>query len=782
MKTEPSGAAQNFFKCDEQGYVRHWAVVGPERTPYKGKSGSDDFMRRESVDQTIVEPPRQVALGAPGPFNQPWRFYYPGENIFVECTAFYHLLEKLDYYAATDLQAPRDLTAEAKFWAVGTADLWVNGAHICRHDVPRYMRPDSQKIALPLRKGSNRLYVRLQGLGVRDTRMLFGLQLLTGANEVSIQLPAPPETTVRLVEAEQWLHGVKPESKGALVSALPAPSGATVKLGRESQASPWPAGKTRYEVNPAQAFQITLQMNVAGQMFGRPLEIPANRPSSSAPGGSIEEHRRKYVEHISAESKGNDAIALLARRTAGQKRDTDAKTLADTIQGIESRRDCSDFYLAALLRMRAMGMTSPEESEQIKRLALGFRYWSDEPGSDAMCFGSENHALLFYGCQLMAGRMFANETFTNSKRKGSEQAAIAAKRCLDWLSRRERVGFDEFLSSTYMPITMAAVMNLVDFSGDAAMSKRAAALADRIFNDLALQAFDGVTVGPQGRVYRNVLYPQDSGTQALLSYASAEAQPSWSNWVAFVSSSQNYVPPRGLDEIMRQPAAKTYRQADVEITANKTPAYFLTSLQIPASFSNAGAAGGKRVGLQPGGAGYQQHLWHATLGRDCHVFVNHPGASFDKSESRPGYWYGNGVIPRLSQRGDTLMEIFDIPESHPIPFTHAHWPSNAFDRQEIRGQWAFGMKGDGCIALWCSQPLQPFSDIMTGRELRAMGRRAAWVCVCGSAKESGGFEAFIKKCLTAEPAFAAEKLALKWSGAEALRGEPTIAASAKEKK
>ncbi len=52
-------------------------------------------------------------------------------------------------------------------------------------------------------------------------------------------------------------------------------------------------------------------------------------------------------------------------------------------------------------------------------------------------------------------------------------------------------------------------MNLIDFSGDAEMSRRAAALVDRIFVDLATQSFEGVTVAPQGRVYRNVLYPQE---------------------------------------------------------------------------------------------------------------------------------------------------------------------------------------------------------------------------------------------------------------------------------
>jgi hypothetical protein len=416
--------------------------------------------------------------------------------------------------------------------------------------------------------------------------------------------------------------------------------------------------------------------------------------------------------------------------------------------------------------MQSLKLTDKDEAEKIKRTTLAFRYWTDEPGRDAMCFGSENHSLLFHGCQLIAGQLYPDETFTNSKKKGSEMAALGAKRCKEWLDKTERRGFEEFLSSTYMPITVAALLNVVDFSGDKALSDRAKDLVDRIFNDLALQAFDGVTVGPQGRVYRNVLYPADSGTQALLSFATTKACAAHTHWGIFLASSKAYTPPENLDRLMMDAATKTYRQADVEIAVQKTPGYLLTSLQIPASFSGQDK---KSVGLQPGAMGYQQHLWHATLGRNCHVFVNHPGGSFDKTSSRPGYWYGNGIIPRVKQDGALLMAIYDIPETYPIPFTHAHWPADAFDRQEARGSWVFGQKGDGCIALWCSEKLTPYDDMLCGRELRAKALRAAWVCICGSAKESGGREGFIKASMSNEPAFDAKGLSLKMSKGDGLR-------------
>ncbi|MFW6163030.1 MAG: hypothetical protein ACODAJ_09690, partial [Planctomycetota bacterium] len=197
-----------------------------------------------------------------------------------------------------------------------------------------------------------------------------------------------------------------------------------------------------------------------------------------------------------------------------------------------------------------------------------------------------------------------------------------------------------------------------------------------------------------------------------------------------------------------------------------------TSLAVPASFDQdrdpGPAAPNARCRLRPGVAGYQQHLWHAALGRGCHVFVNHPGASTDLSKSRPGYWYGNGSVPRLHQQEAQLTEIFDIPDDHPMPFTHAHWPADAFDEQEVSGHWAFGRRGEGGIALWCSQPLEPHDEVLTGRELRAWGRRVAWLCFVGRCARFGRF---IEGVREAAPTFEARARRVAVAGRTIIRWE-----------
>ncbi|HUT33809.1 MAG TPA: hypothetical protein VNE39_10030 [Planctomycetota bacterium] len=775
------------FTCDPQGYLRHWLAAGPRRTPYAGPSGSDDEMRRAAVAPTFGEPPRDAALGQPGPTGQPWRFYAPGQNAFVECSGFSSLLEVLDLWALTDVHAPADASLAARLWACGTADLWVNGAHVLRHDVPRYMYPEAVALNLPLRRGANRLCARLHVLGVRDTRMLFGLQALEGAAGLAIRLPGDPLATERLAEAERWLMRVRAEGRDALASECPAPSDARVTTA--SGGVVWPAAARRVGLDPSGAFSLKVSVEAAGQTLERSLEIPANRPPAQPSSLPLDEHRREHLHHFAHDgarhilnvlarrilvvggmSSSRESRGVGTRRPQFQQQADDSAIFEATLKGIDERRDCSDFTLAALLRMICLGLASPAERAAIRKTALAFRYWDDEPGTDAMCFGSENHSLLFHGCQLLAGRLWPDERFSNSGRTGAEQTALGLRRCAAWLAEVEPVGFREYLSSTYMPLTVAALMNVVDFSGDAALAQRAAAIVDGVFRDLAMHAHDGVVVAPQGRVYRNVLYPQTGGTQALLSYATPEALVAHTNWIGFVASSVDYRPPAGLGDLMRQPACRRYRQDGAEVVLHKTADYLLTSLAIPASFDFGEGAveapANWRAALWPGKPGYQQHLWQATLGRDCHVFVNHPGGTFDGTQSRPGYWYGNGSLPSLSQTEGTLAEIFDIPESHPVGFTHAHWPSDAFDRQEVRGHWAFGQRRTGAVALWCSQPLVPHDETLTGRELRAEGRRVAWLCVCSGHVD---FTAFIQFCLDQRPAFDALALRLDVGGREVLR-------------
>lgn len=789
------------FELSGAGFIRHWLVAGPKETPYAGPPGPDHVLRREALDFARTVPPSPAALGGPGPFGQPWCYHDPGRNEFVEFSTFYKELTVVEYYADTELDISWKGERTARFWAAGAADLWLNGNHIARLDVTRYRNPDSQPVTLPLKKGVNRLCVRLQCLGIRDTRILFGLRL-EDARGASVRMPGAAD----IARAAHWIDGVRGQGSGGLKSEIPAPFVARVTP-FAGPPFPWPAGTSSLPFADKNPVAATVEADVDGVALRRQLEFPGNRPAVEPPTG---DRRVAHLRYVAKAGIGDETMAgwnagilpLIARRLLHEISDQDAAAFSEAIAMVDTRRDCADFALAGLLRMEILGLATKEESAEIRRAALGFRYWPDEPGNDAMCFQSENHSLLFHGCQLLAGQLYQGEVFANSGRTGAEQAAIALPRIVHWLDHVEARGFEEFNSSTYMPITIAAMLNVVDFSGGEKLSARMARQVDRIFGDLAQQAFGGGVVSPQGRVYRDVLVPEESGTQALLAFATDATDVELAgprprergragDWVVFPASSPKYRPPEGLAEKVRGPASRTYRHADVQIVLKKTPAFILTSLAIPAVPREGEHPDND---MRPGGAGYQQHIWQATLGRDCHIFVNHPGGFFDGTQSRPGYWHGNGLLPRVRQNDNWLQAIHVIPDGtktkppitpdvwewgsastvrpydlYPIPFVHAHWPSDSFDREERNGNWFFGQKARGLIGLWCSEPLIPHDDILTGRELRANGYASAWLVVCGDLDKDGSLEKFMAECETRKPSFDRAKFTLSMSGEKPTR-------------
>src|SRR5207248_2486433 len=89
--------------------------------------------------------------------------------------------------------------------------------------------------------------------------------------------------------------------------------------------------------------------------------------------------------------------------------------LIPSFERIAARRDCADFALAGLLRLLYRYGESPhfppELRAEIESTLLHFCYWYDQYGTDGrgirgMCFHTENHQILFHGCELLAGQRF----------------------------------------------------------------------------------------------------------------------------------------------------------------------------------------------------------------------------------------------------------------------------------------------------------------------------------------------------------------------------------------
>lgn len=180
-----------------------------------------------------------------------------------------------------------------------------------------------------------------------------------------------------------------------------------------------------------------------------------------------------------------------------------------------------------------------------------------------------------------------------------------------------------------------------------------------------------------------------------------------------------------------------------EVYTYRTPDYMLSCVQ----------------DYRKGKQGYQQHIWQATLGVDALVFTTHPGAMTLNKSARPNYWHGNMLMPRAAAYKNVLLCIYwSKPDMYVTPFTHAYFPSSAFDETREEGGWVFGRKGDGYIALRALSGMrwgkpEDVAAIYAGwdwaqklpeqHELIAPGPSAVWICELGNPINYASFERFV---------------------------------------
>ena len=170
---------------------------------------------------------------------------------------------------------------------------------------------------------------------------------------------------------------------------------------------------------------------------------------------------------------------------------------------INNREDTADFRMSSLLR--TMYLDNKTEvldlsfKSQLKSAILDFKYWFTEPNDDSMIMWTENHMILFHSCELLAGQLYPNETFTNSGMNGTQHVDHALPLVNRWLDWRARFGFSEWHSDIYLEEDLIALLNLVDFAQDNDTATKAAMVVDLLAFDFANNYFKGIYATTNGR-------------------------------------------------------------------------------------------------------------------------------------------------------------------------------------------------------------------------------------------------------------------------------------------
>lgn len=771
-----------FFELDQQGFIRYWYNSGIDAELYT-QAFSEESRDMKATREAVVQTPISFAIPKGRAFNPQLsekvvlKLYATGNNIYVENFDFYFKPTVIQSYSLTQLEVEKEMEVLATIMYESELNIWCNGIPVERQKTET-VRGKSFQLHLKLQAGTNQLFIRQIDLAAWNNPCSFALRIDTHREEVKVSLPGNQQAIETFYGAEQWLKSIVIHPDGWCEAQTTPLSDVTIKAG--GQTLLWKKEEKKKKImlpTDSYAMKVTFSALAGNTELSKEFEINNLNPlppyESTSPNSYQQLFTQKILDPLQTDPYAEPGAITLKLLQGEKPTKKEYDKLYEALLPVNERRDCADFHLGFLVRLYKLcaNQLNATYRSTLKEAILNFRYWPDEKGNDSMWFWSENHRILFHSAQLVAGKLFPHETFTAGNKRGKEQAQIAIERIKQWMTEIEAHGFEEFQSSDYQTVTLLGMFNVLDFCEDATIRQRMNRLIDQMFRRSLYLSFDGLCSGPQGRIYcKSATNPEATGKQAIVSYLTTHMRPCFNLWTTALISS-TYQVPSDFETLATCVLDTTYIEGGTEIAIKRTANYFLSSVTLPSPLKERAP---KAFIYTPGRAMAQQHLWEAALSARARVFVTHPGASNEFSNNRPGYWGGNAIAPTLRMRDNMIVEIFNTPDTYPIHFTHAYFPSTEFDNVVYDSHWVFAAKEKGFIALWCSEPLSIYPSAYVNKELRAYGSQLAWLCFTSSTDQDADLAAFAKRLKSATPAFNRQTMVVEWEGKPLLGWGDTV--------
>lgn len=717
--------------------------------------------RRENTPEPPGRMEGDAGTGG-GADSEPSELYFPWGNPRVERSGFWMVPTHLSTYAVTQIHSPRAHKSKLKLITCGSITLWINGKLV--DDFTPFTRNHEaeKEIEVEWMEGIHTVAVCFEDLAERDTQYYFRLDYM-GTEDIDIVLPLGgdvKEEEVRQLEnaLSEAYFSRDTVFSGPVVLNIRNPLnreipfrlrfGSDIFGDLQSKDAVLPARAEAMELGQAEDFgmgykYIELSARIGSLSIKKRLGVQIYPESALEfmTEGDIRARKDAALKTIAQYGEPNIHTALALLKTDGSVEAAEAMIRVG-MEGINSRADCSDFFLVSLFRIwqdyRDSGLFSEAFWEEMRECILNFRYWMDEPGDDVMWFFSENHALLFHTCELLAGQLFPEGHFRNSGETGAQHQAKAESRLKEWFERFMAEGLAEWNSSAYFPIDAVGFIQLHDLAQSPEIRRMAKEALDLLYYYMTLNSHRGVLASTYGRSYEKELkghYIVGTSSMCWIGYGIGYLNNySFSNVSLCLSE---YAPPEayrkyltlGKDErfIFRFEQgiggyAKLYNY--------KTGRYSLSSI----------------ADFKPGQPGYQEHVMHLTFGPEANLWVNHPGELAVHGSGRPSYWAGNGYLPKVGQYKGLGILLYQINPKHDVHFTHAYFPTGIFDEYAERNGWYFARSGDSYAAIYAANGLrlqQHGPD--RGKELLSDGLNNAWIIRVSDQDESGSFEQFIER-------------------------------------
>jgi hypothetical protein len=490
-----------------------------------------------------------------------------------------------------------------------------------------------------------------------------------------------------------------------------------------------------------------------------------------------------------ASQREKDVFAEIAHMALGKWDKLDAKILFEAVETVNRRQKGSELTLLALIGALARFGSKTEFprslKKEIKKCALGYIYWPEEPSGERAVYTYESQAVLYHAGEVLVGQLYPDQIFTHSGKDGRWHRKHAEGLALTWLKKVGSQGLSDWDSNARLAGVLVALSHLADLARTEEVYDLASVVMDKLFFGLALNSFWGVPGSTHGHADTAV-----SLKGGLLEPTAGITRLMWGMGVFnhFTAGSvslacmKNYeLPPIISDiaaslmeemwdrerSIINKPCGAEIAEDEINKVTYKTPNYMLSSA----------------LDYHAGEKGHREHIWQATLGPAAVVFVTHPGNSSEREALAPNFWVGNAILPRAAQWKDVLVSLYNFPQGEDwMGFTHAYFPVVEFDEYTLREGWAFARKGEGYLALTASLGIELVKQGKTAlRELRSYGAKNVWLCHMGRAAQDGSFADFQEKILALKVTFAGlsvecqtlrgDSLAFNWEDPLLLNGQ-----------
>lgn len=718
-----------------------------------------------------------------------WRRARTGWDGLLDWSAFCFTPEYRFALAATVLEVDQAEWRTLEVSSTGPFVLWVDGEVVLSSTTVSYMEPQSHQVRIRVHSRTTTVHLATWQVAFRECRHIARLRVIGLPVRVVLPSPGADETVARLGETVLSQLASPSWAQEGRTATFRAPAGVRLKV--QVGEEPWQHvragddGEVEFQLEAPQEEQdeggdvarsagasmlssgetvVKVSLDDERSPITTSLRIAALPPvSTDRSAGEPQQWRAEILGHIagadgSEHSPREAGVArVLARHHLDPSTRVTAGDLASALHRVDTRGDCADFEVIALLL--AWTWIPAEQwddglRERVTRALTTMKYWITQPGLDAMCYFTENHQFVWHVAQLLAGETFGDHAFTVDGRSGAEHAEEGRRRAARWIDRKLSGGFSEFDSNAYLAIDSYALVALIELGGSDDLRRAATTLLDKILLTLASNSWRGVHGAAHGRSYVHTLRSSrfEETSPILRLIAGVGTLNDAVLPVTALALARAYTIPEVVRNLARtQPeewwGRQVYRgglafERDLlsrpyrsDLRVWRTPDVMLSSVQ------------DYRSGLP----GLQEHIWGATLGRELQVFVTHPANADTGSSARPNGWAGHRILPRVHQHRQALVHVQRFTETDPARYTHLWFPTAQFEEHRTVGDWIVGRRGHGYVAVATPSGVRPMPSGDTAhQEWLPLEGGSVWLTVVGRRSVDGDFDAWVDALTSGE--------------------------------